>query len=290
MDAPEGEQREIEGPPPTVESIEPEAEATRDTNGRPSRSRLLALIIVVTLVAGVAGGLVDRALVSGTRAKTSTITRSSSQIPGSGLDVAAIVSKAEPALVSISADSGEGFGATSTLGTGVILTSSGEVVTNSHIVHGASKITVTIAGQSHTARLLGDDVGADIALLKVDGIGGLAAAELGNASLVQVGDDVVVMGNALGLGGSPTVTKGIVSGTNRSFDLGIGTLSGLIQTDAGISSGDSGGALLNANGQVIGIVVGVASSGRTFAASDIGFAIAINDVLRVVDAIRRSAP
>jgi putative serine protease PepD len=177
-------------------------------------------------------------------------------------------------------------------GTGVILTSAGEILTNAHVVDGASSVRVTLAGesQSRAAEVVGADSGNDLALLRIPGASGLPVAQLGRSGSVAVGDDVVAIGNALALRGGPTVTRGIVSALGRSLEEEGGTLSGLIQTDASISSGNSGGPLVNAAGQVIGINTAVASSGGGTAAENIGFAIAIDQAMPVVERLRNHTP
>lgn len=137
------------------------------------------------------------------------------------------------------------------------------MVTNAHVVEGASSIQVTVgSGEARTASLVGADTAADVALLHVSGVSGLTAAALGSSSNVRVGDDVVAIGNALDLSGAPTVTRGIVSAVGRSFDTGSGTMTDLIQTDAATSAANSGAALADARGQVIGITTLGAASTR----------------------------
>jgi putative serine protease PepD len=170
----------------------------------------------------------------------------------------------------------------------VILTSDGEVLTNAHVVAGATSVRVLVAGERapRVATVVGADPSADLALLALEGAGGLPTAELGESSDVAVGDDVVAIGNALGLQGGPTVTRGIVSALDRSLETVVGALRGLIQTDASISSGNSGGPLVNVDGEVIGINTAVAATNRTTSAENIGFAIAVDRVGPVVDALR----
>jgi putative serine protease PepD len=162
----------------------------------------------------------------------------------------------------------------------VIITSGGEVLTNAHVISGATSIKVTTNdGKSYDATVVGSDTSADLALLQLNGASGLTAATLGDSTSLAVGDDVVAIGNALALEGGPTVTKGIVSALNRSIQTSEGsTLSGLIQTDAAISSGNSGGPLVDAQGEVVGINSAVATSSSSVAASNIGFSISIDTV------------
>ena len=197
---------------------------------------------------------------------------------GSGaLDVGAILAKVQPAVVTIRTGSARG-GA----GTGIILRSNGEVLTNAHVVEGASSVRVVLPGQDEArqATVLGADATEDLALLRVEGASGLTAAELGRSADVKVGDDVVAIGNALGLRGSPTVTRGIVSALNRS----VSSLTGLIQTDAAINPGNSGGPLVNATGQVVG--VNTASAGPR-GGQNIGFAIPVDRATGAIERLRR---
>jgi putative serine protease PepD len=171
----------------------------------------------------------------------------------------------------------EGEGA----GTGVVIDGDGHILTNAHVVEDATSITVTVGGEARDAELVAYDTDADIAVLRVDDTSGLVAADLADASTTAVGDEVVAIGNALALEGGLSVTRGIVSALDRSIETTSGTLSGLIQTDAAISSGNSGGPLVNALGQVVGINTAVATSSSGVEASNIGFAISIDDAMAV---------
>jgi putative serine protease PepD len=188
-------------------------------------------------------------------------------VGGAGLDVRAILAKVEPSVVDIQSREGRGVGE----GTGIVISNDGKILTNAHVVSGASRITVTaFKGQKALpATILGADEAHDVAVLQVDASAGLPAADLGRSADVAVGDDVVAIGNALGLRGDPSVTRGIVSGLNRT----IGPHTGMIQTDAAINPGNSGGPLVNRAGQVIGINTAVATENG---AQNIGFAIPID--------------
>ena len=199
---------------------------------------------------------------------------------GPGLDVKAILAKVEPAVVDIQARGLRGQGQ----GTGIVVDAArGLIITNAHVVAGGTQITVTAPTdkQARNATLLGAEEGRDIAVLKVDDVSSLVAAELGSSAQVAVGDDVVAIGNALGLRGDPSVTRGIVSGLGRT----IGGLTGMIQTDAAINPGNSGGPLVNASGQVIGINTAVAGQ-----AQNIGFAIPIDAAKAIVERITSGQP
>ncbi len=285
--------------PPTPPAAPVEEQATpgplpwpgRERPGRlPATTRRLAGAVILALVAGAAGSALTLAVTGrgGTPVARASTSGPSSRLAGEPLDVAGVVSAVEPAVVSIESAIGRG-GVGS--GTGVILTAGGEVLTNAHVVDGASTIRVTLAGeaQARDAEVLGVDTSADLALLQIRNASGLPTARLGDSSAVQVGDDVVAIGNALALRGGPTVTRGIVSALDRSLDTDTGTMTGLIQTDASISSGNSGGPLVNAYGEVIGINTAVATGGRTAAAENIGFAIAMDRALPVVERLRGGA-
>jgi S1-C subfamily serine protease len=278
-------------PPPVPEGGPPPAGPSGPEGTKsPGRTRWVAGAALLALVAGAGGSAVTLAV---TGRNTTPAARAagtllpSSRLAGETLDVAGVVSAVEPAVVSVEASLGRGVGS----GTGVILTAGGEVLTNAHVVDGASQIRVTLAGeaQARNADVVGVDSAADLALLQIRGASGLPTARLGDSSSVQVGDDVVAIGNALALRGGPTVTRGIVSALDRSLDTDTGTMTGLIQTDASISSGNSGGPLVNAYGEVIGINTAVATGGRTSAAENIGFAIAMDRTLPVVERLRGGA-
>jgi S1-C subfamily serine protease len=254
------------------------------------------LAVVVALVAlGIGSGVgLTEALGNGGSATTagpSSATRAAAVgVSATQPDVAAIAAKVDPAIVDVNAtlDYGQGRAA----GTGMILTPSGEVLTNNHVVDGATSIRVTVAGTGPTYRavVVGVDPTADVALLRIEGAPRLPTVTLGNSSTVTVGEPVVAIGNALGLSGPPTVTEGTVTALDRSITAGdpIGGaehLTGLIQADAPLSPGNSGGPLLDASGQVIGMNTAAYAGGSTGPASNVGFAIPINRALAVVRAI-----
>lgn len=165
-------------------------------------------------------------------------------------------------------------------GSGVILTGDGYIVTNNHVIDGASKITVTLKdGTSYPAALVGTDSKGDIAVIKIDA-SGLQPAVIGDSSELQVGDLAVAVGNPLGqLGG--TVTDGIISALDRQIDLDGKTMT-LLQTNAAINPGNSGGGLFNSKGELIGVVV-AKSSGSGI--EGLGFAIPINTAKDLIDQI-----
>ncbi|MFO7589797.1 MAG: trypsin-like peptidase domain-containing protein [Acidimicrobiia bacterium] len=210
------------------------------------------------------------------------VSRPSSTVEG-GTDIASIIEKAEPAIVAITTDDGPGSGSGGA-GTGVVITDDGFVVTNNHVVEGASTIEVAFTnGEVEGASIVGSDPPNDLAVLKVARTG-LPAVELGNSDEIQVGDEVVAIGNALALEGGLSVTRGIISGTERTVDTNVGSsLVGMLQTDAAINPGNSGGPLLDAQGRVIGINTAIANPAS---AQNVGFAIPISKASPIIEDLR----
>ena len=178
-----------------------------------------------------------------------------------------------------------------------MLSSNGVVLTNNHVIDGATTISVTDVGnqKTYTASVVGYDRTGDVAVLQLHNASGLTTANLGNSSNASVGQDVVGIGNAGGTGGTPSAAGGTVTALNQSItasDEGDGTseqLSGLIETNANIQPGDSGGALVNTSGQVLGMDT-AASAGFSFQSNDQssgsqGYAIPINTALNIARAI-----
>ena len=225
-----------------------------------------------------------------TESGSSKTTSVSNEKGGSGLTVAEAAAKAAPSTVEIQTEITQQsygmFGGTYTTnaaGSGVIISKDGYIVTNNHVIDGAQKITVkTSDGTEYDAKLIGTDAKSDIAVLKVDA-NNLTPATLGDSSKISVGDTAIAIGNPLGtLGG--TVTDGIISATSRELVVNNESMK-LIQTNATINSGNSGGGLFDGNGNLIGIVQskdsGTSSSGATI--EGIGFAIPVNDAMEVAE-------
>ncbi len=209
------------------------------------------------------------------------------------LNAQAIAAKVDPAIVDINTVIQTSNGTGSAAGTGMIITSSGEVLTNNHVVDGSISITVTIAGRSgsYTAHVIGVSLSSDVALIQIEGISGLPTVTLADSSNVRVGDQIVAIGNALGKGGAPAVTQGLVTGVDQTITAGEGrgrseTLTGLIQSDASISPGDSGGALVNSAGQVIGMITAGEAQGFRNSSSTVAYSISTNAALDVVNQVR----
>jgi len=182
------------------------------------------------------------------------------------LSTSQIASRVSPGLVDVT--STLGYAGATAAGTGIVLTSNGEVLTNNHVINGATSVSVTDIGNGKTykATVVGYDASHDIAVLQLSGASGLTTAATGDSSTVRVGDKVVGLGNAGGKGGAPAVAAGAVTALNQSItatDEGSSSseqLSGLIETNADIQAGDSGGPLVNAHGQVIGVDTAASSS------------------------------
>lgn len=206
------------------------------------------------------------------------------------LDVAAVNAALAPSVVAVSSDIGDGDAVGEGVGTGVVLTENGQILTNAHVVADATKVRVRLHGELDPvdAEVVAVDADNDLALLQVD-ITGLTPATLADPDSTRVGDEVVAIGYALDLDGEASVTLGIVSALNRTILTDTGALDGLIQTDAAISSGNSGGPLVNAAGEVVGINTAVALGGAENSANNIGFAISIRQVLPEIEILRTQA-
>ncbi|MFF3347233.1 S1C family serine protease [Streptomyces sp. NPDC002779] len=294
-----------EWPPP------PAYQPTTRTEDTPRRKRArgpLALLAAVALVAAAVGGGSAYAVQELTGSDTVAAgTTTTSVVPAAKKgDIAAIAEAVSPSIVEISATSNSG----ESTGSGVIITSDGEIITNNHVISGASSIKVTTSdGKEYSAEVVGTDSGKDLALIKLADASGLQAASLGDSDGVQVGDTVVAIGSPEGLTG--TVTSGIVSALDRDVTVSTGegrqqqqqggggwpfefggqefngdtgsstTTYKALQTDASLNPGNSGGALIDMNGDIIGINSAMYSSAS--ASSDagsvgLGFAIPVNTV------------
>jgi S1-C subfamily serine protease len=205
---------------------------------------------------------------------------------------AAVAAKVTPGVVDINTRLGFQNGAGA--GTGMILSSSGEILTNNHVIDGATSITVTVVstGHKYTANVVGTDPTEDIAVLQLQGASGLKTIPIGDSSGVAVGDPVVAIGNAGGVGGAPAVVTGTVQALNQTVtasDQGganAETLNGVIQINAPLQPGDSGGPLANKSGQVIGIDTAASSGGRFNSGAPVGFAIPIAHAIDVAGQIQ----
>jgi S1-C subfamily serine protease len=266
--------------------------STRPVLRSESRRGSFVRSLTVSLVAAALGAAsalgVARATGWGSQTIVQRYVAPTSVINSRPVDIPLILDRVLPSVVAVSATSTQtspffGGGGTTTMtaeGTGIIVSADGEIVTNDHVVAGATSIVVTLHDSSKPLRatLVGASPQNDLALLKISGASNLTPASLGDSTAMVVGDDVVAVGYALGLSGGPSVTDGIISAKGRqvSSETSDGqsiTLTNMLQTDAAISSGNSGGPLVNSHGQVIGINTIVATSSRTATAQNIGFAI-----------------
>ncbi|MEY9876074.1 putative serine protease PepD [Streptacidiphilus sp. MAP12-33] len=296
-------------PPQPGSGSEPES----GSQPKRRRKRPMALVAAVALVAalagGVAGGFIsEKTSDSASYATNAVVTGDKS----STSNVAAIAKAVSPAVVQITVDNGS----SEELGTGMVLTSTGQILTNYHVISDAvggngGTIKITFSdGKTASGTIVGTDASLDVAVIKANGVSGLPTVSLGDSSQVAVGDQVVAIGNPDGLTG--TVTSGIVSALNRpvKVDVSPSTVQGnggfglpfwqgdssrsyqgnssqtasynAIQTDASLNPGNSGGPLLSASGQVIGINASMysssssSSSGSEAGSVGLGFSIPIN--------------
>jgi len=301
-------------PPPPVP---PAHQATPPQQKPPRRFRrgTVAAIAAAALVAGGVGGTVGAFIGSDgasqpTTAATSATTTSSTT-GTEGTDVSAVVAKVMPSVVQINVRLANGEG----IGSGVIISSDGRILTNNHVVSGAETVTVTLSdGRTVDATVVGTDPSSDLAVIQAQGVSDLTAATFGNSDDVKVGDEVIAIGSPGGLQG--TVTTGIVSALDRKVTVsdseeqeqqqqspspfgeeqqqqqqsqsGSGTTSyQALQTDAAINQGNSGGPLFNTSGQVVGINSAmyspVTGSDGSAGSVGIGFAIPSNQAQQVID-------
>ena len=269
--------------------------------------RWVAVAVVAAIIgAAVGGGIVAAVGRSGSTTDVKEISAGPALLNGT-TNIESVIAKVLPAVVSIDATgpaptSQSIFGGTTgggteeDQGTGVIVSPTGEVVTNNHVIAGATTITVTLYGQTKAmaATLVDTDPTNDIALVQITGASNLPTVSYGNSDNVQVGDAVVAIGNALGLSaGTPTVTQGIISAEGRTVQAGdesssaTETLTNMFQTDAAINPGNSGGPLVDSSGKVIAMNTAVASSSNgSSQAQNIGFAIPSDRILGELDGLR----
>ena len=234
--------------------------------------------------AGVIGGIGGGAIVAATDAEPATVTADAPATPtaSSSSSVASVYRRAIKGVVKVFASSGAGQGT----GSGFVIDDEGHVVTNQHVVDGATTVSVTFDdGTEADARVLGADPSTDVALLKIEGSHDLSPLPLGSAASLEIGDPVIAIGSPFGLDG--TLTTGVVSGLDREIQApdGFG-IAGVIQTDAALNQGNSGGPLLDAEGRVIGINSQIQSeSGGN---DGIGYAVPIETVREIVAQLKES--
>lgn len=262
--------------------------------------RLVAPILLAALVGGLAASAAVLLLGVGARSSAPVVRASTapaeSGSTGTRRDVAStaltatqIYQRNAPGVVSIVAVTSDGEDS----GTGIVLNEQGLILTNDHVIEGASRLTVDASGASGTTRpatIVGEEANSDLALIRVNPSGlGLKPLKLASSSSAQVGDSVYAIGNPYGL--TETLTRGIVSALDREISAPDGTkITGVIQTDAALNPGNSGGPLLNEQGQVIGVNSQIASDAASVEGSQpgstgVGFAISSNTVADAVKTI-----
>ncbi|MCY1144482.1 trypsin-like peptidase domain-containing protein [Actinoplanes sp. Pm04-4] len=247
-----------------------------------------AAVLALVAGGGTAGGVVaERYLidhptttVSSTAAATTTAATTDSD------SLAAIVKQVQPSVVTVMVDTER----SSSLGSGVVISSDGLILTNNHVIEGGGTTSVRLStGQTVPAQVVATDTTHDLALVQATGLSGLTPVTFGTDDSVAVGDTVLAFGAPLGL--ENTVTSGIVSALDRSIDTatesatggGSEQLTGLLQTDAAINQGNSGGALVDLSGHVIGINVAIATASQSDSGSiGVGFAIPADTVVAAV--------
>lgn len=278
-------QEDLTGPAPEIEP--------RRQN--PWAKKVLAIILIVVLCAGAGfgGGL------AAIQFADYTISGNNITInPDDEVNTAeAIAAKVLPSVVGISTSTkvtfqgwnGQEEGLTSGVGTGIIVDEAGYILTNSHVVSDGKAETISVGlsdGRELTGKVLWNDRSIDLAIVKIDATG-LVAAELGDSDDINIGAYAVAIGNPLGLDFERSVTAGVISGLNRTITVSDGqtetTMDNLIQTDAAINSGNSGGPLLNSEGKVIGINSAKAQNGE-----GLGFAIPINTAIPIIESVLES--
>ena len=275
--------------PQADSSLPPSSASPR--GGRPGSRTLLVAVLV--LVGGLAGGALGAEVVISrlpatsipSAASSTTLSSAASAVAATPLSAAALYQKAAPGVVTITTElarrgrTGEG------IGSGIVLDTTGNILTNAHVIAGASQVQVTFSdGKTASATVAGSSASADLAVVHVSvSASSLHPLVLGDSNMVRVGDAAYAIGAPFGL--PESMTAGIVSGLNRS-NKSTG-LTGLIQTDAPINPGNSGGALLNSQGQVIGINDSIESpvAGNV----GVGFAIPINAAKQLLSTLEGGA-
>ena len=267
--------------------------------------RIAAGLVVASVVAAAAGAGIGWSLARAINPHTGTAQTITQPTPqpqtqpespiqpapstGGSLNATAIAAKVDPAIVDINTVVGSGQAA----GTGMIITSSGLVLTNNHVIDRSTAIQITIFGRSETysAHVVGAAPSSDIAVIQIEGVSGLPTVSFASSASVHVGDAIVALGNALGRGGAPAVSQGAVTALDQTITASSGgsrseQLSGMIQSDATIYPGDSGGPLVNSSGQVVGMITAGDVQGFRSSASNVNYAIASDTLLSMVNQIR----
>jgi putative serine protease PepD len=254
------------------------------TPPKPNRFRrgLLVAVAALTVASGAGSGAVAAALVAHAAPSAAATAATTTPVQGTSSTTTAesVYAQVSPGVVTIAVNVGRG----QAIGSGIVLDTKGDILTNTHVIAGAQQMQVTLSsGQTVAATLVGSNTAADLAVIRINvPVSSLHPVTLGDSTAVQVGDSVYAIGSPFGLAG--TLTEGIVSNLNQSGSASNGAnLAGLIQTDAAINPGNSGGPLVNSAGQVIGINNSIESpvNGNV----GVGFAIPINQVKQLLPSL-----
>ncbi len=249
---------------------------------------LLTCLVILMFGAGLFSGWVVASTHQASSTTSATATNSGSSSSNATMAESqqeAVIAKVEPSVVEIEGVTSQG----EAIGSGIIIDSQGDIVTNNHVVDGTTQLQVVLDnGNNETAQIIGTNAADDLAVVRIQPFTGMAVATLGDSSKLSVGEEVLAIGNPLGL--AETATEGVVSALNRTVsESNTITLNGLIQTSAAINPGNSGGALVNLQGQVIGMPTLAAVDTETNTpANGLGFAIASNQIKTVVAQILNS--
>jgi putative serine protease PepD len=270
-------------PPQSPPPLPPNATSHHGGDRRwPRRVAGGAALLALVAGGGTAGGVVaERYLID--RGGTSTVattaaTATSTTTTTDQGTLAAVAAKVSPSVVTVLVDGAR----QSALGSGVVISADGLILTNNHVISSGGTVSVRLSsGRTVPASVVATDTTHDLALVQATGLTGLTPVTFGTNDSVVVGDTVLAFGAPLGLEG--TVTSGIVSATGRTLDTGTEKLTGLLQTDAAINEGNSGGALVDTAGTVIGINVAIATAGNTSSGNvGLGFAIPAGTVTAAI--------
>jgi len=246
------------------------------------RRGLLVAVAALTVAGGAGSGAVAAALVAHAAPAAAATPATTTTVQGTSSSATAesVYAQVSPGVVTITSATGRG----QAIGSGIVLDTKGDILTNAHVIAGATQMQVTLSsGQTVAATLVGSNSSADLAVIRISvPASSLHPVTLGNSDGVQIGDTVYAIGSPFGLSGS--LTEGIVSNLNQGGSASNGAnLSGLIQTDAAINPGNSGGPLVNSAGQVIGINNSIESpvNGNV----GVGFAISVNQVKQLLPSL-----
>jgi S1-C subfamily serine protease len=273
--------------------------AARRRRSAPDRRTLVVLALGLTVAAWLAGLLgafmgteiADSRSAPPRRASTLGVEVAAprTDVPGA-IDVAAVAEHVGISVVAIQRVIGANGELGQSSGTGVVVTADGEILTNAHVVADAETVNIRLPGESEprVGAVIATDASNDLALIRIDAEG-LTPVTFAAPGDVRVGDEVIAIGFALDLDGDPSVTKGVVSALDRTLATRAGALNGLVQTDAAISSGNSGGPLVDAFGRVVGINTAVAYGDVDTAANSVAFAIGVGELLPEMEALREAA-